>query len=326
MIRRAVFAARRLTPAVAGLLCAALPSFVAAQGIELPPGARQLAERATALGSYAVPLGPASDDGVPERQVEGQILRRSWRISGDATVLQVLAPLRAQLVEAGYELLYQCPARSCGGFDFRFDIEVIPAPDMTVDVSNFSFLSAEHPDGRIVTLLVSRSGNATFVQVIEVTPEGLSTPVITDGITPASGGTDAAPTIALPLIGAAELITGLRRNGRAVLADLEFETGAVTLGAKPYDSLAALAEFLIQNPDFDVLLVGHTDTVGSLEQNIAISERRADAVRRRLLADSAVGGARVAVAGAGFMAPLTTNLTPEGREANRRVEVVLIRR
>ncbi|ATG44604.1 outer memrane protein OmpA-like protein [Phaeobacter piscinae] len=326
MIRRAVLTSRWLAPVLAGLFCAGLPLGVAAQGINLPAGARQLAERATALGSYAVPLGPASDDGVPERQVEGQILRRSWRVSGDSTVLQILAPLRAQLVAAGYELLYQCPARSCGGFDFRFDIEVIPAPDMTVDVSNYSFVSAEHPDGRIVTLLVSRSGNATFVQVIEVTPEGDSAPVLTDGTSPADGGSDAAPTAALPLIGAAELITGLRRNGRAVLADLEFETGAVTLGAKPYDSLTALAEFLIQNPDFDVLLVGHTDTVGSLTQNIAISERRADAVRRRLLADSAVDRARVAVAGAGFMAPLTTNLTPEGREANRRVEVVLIRR
>ncbi|ATF17225.1 OmpA family protein [Phaeobacter gallaeciensis] len=326
MIGRAVLAGRWLMPALAGLLCAALPSLATAQGINLPAGARQLAERATALGSYAVPLGPASDDGVPERQVEGQILRRSWRISGDATVLQVLAPLRAQLIENGFELLYQCPARSCGGFDFRFDIEVIPAPDMTVDIGNYSFVSAEHPDGRIVSLLVSRSGNATFVQVIEVTPAGVSPPIITDGSSRVDGSSDAAPATALPLIGAAELITGLRRNGRAVLADLEFETGAVTLGAKPYDSLTALAEFLIQNPDFDVLLVGHTDTVGSLTQNIAISERRADAVRRRLLADSAVDPGRVSVAGAGFMAPLTTNLTPEGREANRRVEVVLIRR
>ncbi|MFV1441475.1 MULTISPECIES: OmpA family protein [unclassified Phaeobacter] len=326
MIRRAVLAARRLTPAVAGLLCAALPSLVAAQGIELPPGARQLAERPTALGSYAVPLGAASDDGVPERQVEGQILRRSWRISGDSTVLQVLAPLRAQLVDAGYDLLFQCPARSCGGFDFRFDIEVIPAPDMTVDVSNFSFLSAEHLDGRIVTLLVSRSGNATFVQMIEVRPAETASAAPRDDTATTASQPEEAPIVAPPLVGAAELIERLRRNGRAVLADLEFETGAVALGAKPYASLAALAEFLSQNPDYSVLLVGHTDTVGSLSQNIALSERRADAVRTRLLEEGDLEPGRVSVAGAGFMAPLTSNLSPEGREANRRVEVVLIAR
>ncbi|MFS4580955.1 OmpA family protein [Phaeobacter sp. C3_T13_0] len=307
-------------------LCVALPSYVMAQEVELPPGARQLAERVTALGSYAVPLGAASDGGVPARQVEGHILRRSWRIYGDATVLQVLAPLREQLVESGFELLYQCLARSCGGFDFRFDIEVIPTPDMMVDVSNYSFVAAEHSDGRIVTLLVSRSGNAAFVQAIEVQPTGTEAPAVAGNTL--AGGDESAETngdaTAQPLIGAAELIDHLRRNGRAVLADLEFETGAAALEAKPYDSLTALTAFLSDNPDYSVLLVGHTDTVGRLSQNVTLSERRAAAVRERLLEESTLDPGRVSVAGAGFMAPLTSNLSPEGREANRRVEVVLI--
>lgn len=317
-----------ITAWLAAFSLAGIPAH--AQGVELPVGARQLAERPTALGTYAVPLGPVNGStgghlgiGVPTREVEGRILRRSWRLSGDATVLQVLAPLRAQLVEAGFEPLYQCPAQTCGGFDFRFAIEVIPAPDMAVDISNYSFLSAEHPDGRIVTLLVSRSGNATYVQVIEVTPTTAATGT---GVVIAPDDTAEGPPPQPALIGEADLITRLTQSGHAVLGDLEFETGAVELGAKPYDSLAALSSFLQDNTEFDILLVGHTDTVGSLDQNIAISERRADAVRRRLLEDSTVDRARIAVAGAGYMAPLTSNQTPAGREANRRVEVVLIPR
>ncbi|WP_293574683.1 OmpA family protein [Phaeobacter sp.] len=311
------------------------PSLGSAQSVQLPVGARQLSERATALGSYALPLGPAVERRVPSREVEGRILRRSWRLSGDATVLQILAPLRAQLEADGFEILFQCAARSCGGFDFRFDIETIPAPDMTIDIGKFNFLSAENADGRIVTLLVSRSGRATYVQAIEVTPTTASASgaaiggaaISAQGASSATG--DAAGQLqpeqtGQGVLGQTDPITLLQDFGHAVLADLEFDPGAVTLGARPYASLAALTAYLQANPTATILLVGHTDTVGSLAQNVAISEQRAQAVRARMLVDSDLEPARIAVAGAGFMAPRTSNQTAAGREVNRRVEVVLI--
>jgi len=73
-----------------------------------------------------------------------------------------------------------------------------------------------------------------------------------------------------------------------------------------------------------IALVGHTDTVGGLQGNIALSRERAQAVRQRLIDDYDIAPERVEAEGTGYLAPLATNRTAEGREANRRVEAVLL--
>jgi len=75
-----------------------------------------------------------------------------------------------------------------------------------------------------------------------------------------------------------------------------------------------------------ILIVGHTDTVGNLEDNIALSQRRAEAVKEALVENYDIDPDRVQVVGAGYMAPIASNLTALGREKNRRVEVVLTSR
>jgi OOP family OmpA-OmpF porin len=78
---------------------------------------------------------------VPVAQVEGRVTRMGWRLEGDSgTTLQHMAPLRAQIAEAGYETLLDCETDGCGGFDFRFGIEVMPAPDMYVRLGDLRFL------------------------------------------------------------------------------------------------------------------------------------------------------------------------------------------
>lgn len=48
-------------------------------------------------------------------------------------------PLRDQLIEAGYDVVLDCDQNTCGGFDFRFGTEVLPAPDMYVNIRAFRF-------------------------------------------------------------------------------------------------------------------------------------------------------------------------------------------
>ena len=70
--------------------------------------------------------------------------------------------------------------------------------------------------------------------------------------------------------------------------------------------------------------MGHTDNVGSLDANIALSRSRAEAVRARLIEAHGVDGARIEARGIGYLAPAAANDTAEGRETNRRVEAVLL--
>lgn len=283
---------------------------------QLPAGSLALGHRETALGTYALPIGPFSTSGIPMRLAEGHILRRTWQLRGDSTVLQVLDPLRQQLVEQGYEILFQCAARQCGGFDFRFGIEVVPAPDMMVSLSDYHFLALSRPTQNeaqqsVASLLVSRSGTASYVQLIEVTPSDQTPLELT--------ATDLPP--ATPVT---PLATELLQQGRAVLQGVVFNTGDAALGQAAISSLEELSAFLAAEPQARVLIVGHTDTIGSLSDNIALSQRRAESVRENLVSQHGIDAARVEVAGAGYMAPIASNLTAQGRESNRRVEAVLI--
>ena len=96
------------------------------------------------------------------------------------------------------------------------------------------------------------------------------------------------------------------------------------LGKGPFASVQSLADFLLAHPDISVAVVGHTDSVGSQDINIALSRQRAAAVRQRLIDAYDVDPAQVQAEGMGYLAPVASNLTAEGRELNRRVEAVLL--
>ena len=121
----------------------------------------------------------------------------------------------------------------------------------------------------------------------------------------------------------ASLSNQLEQVGRAVLGDLSFETGSAQLAQGDYASLRALAEYLATTPSRTVALVGHTDSSGGLEANIALSKRRAASVLERLVSVYGADRAQLEAEGMGYLAPLSSNLTEAGRTANRRVEVIV---
>ena len=98
---------------------------------------------------------------------------------------------------------------------------------------------------------------------------------------------------------------------------------SATLNEGDYASLAAVAAWLQANPDGTIALVGHTDASGSLAANTALSERRAEAVAEVLVETYGADRNRIAAEGVGFLAPRATNQTEEGRQKNRRVEVIV---
>ncbi len=293
------------------ILCAAFAAGPAlSQELTLPASARQLSERVSELDSYDLPTGVFANGAVPSKTVEGRVERRTWGIqSGSATTLQILAPLRDQIEAQGYKITMECEAQKCGGFDFRFGTEVVPTPDMYVAIHDYRFLTAER-DGTVFSLLISRNPPDGFIQLIRVTPADVKAepPLV---VVEAPSGPE-------------PVLDDLERDGHVILNDLEFQTGSAALGAGPFASLKSLADFLTDNPEMRLALVGHTDDTGALQSNIALSKKRAEAVRDRLISGYSVAGDRIEAQGVGYLAPLTSNLTPEGRDRNRRVEAVLL--
>ena len=301
-----------------GLLLVGVPAF--ALTLELPGKVIGEKERSAVPGSYALPLAPFDGSAVPSRAAEGALDQRAFELEAPGlTTLAVLAPLREQVLAGGFTLLLDCESRACGGFDFRFATDVLPEPWMHVDIGDFRFLSAERK-GEALSILVSRGAASIFVQVTRVTPVAApnlsaSAPINFDTKPVAQAG-KADPATAM--IGPA-----LDDRGSAVLDDLVFASGSAALSEGEYASLSALAAWLTANPGATIALVGHTDAAGSLAANIALSQRRAEAVAEALVALHAVDPARMAAEGAGFLAPRATNQTDAGRQLNRRVEVVV---
>ncbi|QDC11331.1 OmpA family protein [Oceanicola sp. D3] len=307
--------------------------------LEFPAGARQTAEQVESFGSYRVAISPFRNGDIQSLWAEGQVRQQAWQVqTRGMTTLQLLAPLREQVEAAGFEVIFECEARECGGFDFRYATENIPEPDMHVDLGDYRFMAAhrmgeERPE--YVSFLVSRSSGRGFVQITRVGPEEAEADVLVastknpdiaapdlavepdqDEVAGPPVGLTAPSTTAMPLTQQLEI------HGRAVLEDLDFPTGSSRLEAGDYTSLDLLAGYLKTHPERSVVLVGHTDAEGSLAGNIALSKKRAGAVQARLTA-LGVPGSQIKAEGVGFLSPLTSNLTEKGRQANRRVEAIL---
>ena len=117
-----------------------------------------------------------------------------------------------------------------------------------------------------------------------------------------------------------------RRTGQGIV--LSFGAGLFASGkaalkpgaAREFDKLVA---FLKQHSERNVRIEGHTDSTGSDTLNLSLSKRRADAVRRALIAEG-ISGTRITTKGYGETRPVADNTIEAGRRKNRRVEVIIL--
>jgi outer membrane protein OmpA-like peptidoglycan-associated protein len=106
------------------------------------------------------------------------------------------------------------------------------------------------------------------------------------------------------------------------MSDVLFDTGSYTLKPGAREKLAKISGILLAYPSLKVQVEGHTDSVGSDDFNQRLSEQRAESVREYLV-DQQVPANAVTAFGFGKTKPIATNDTAEGRQQNRRVELVV---
>ena len=285
--------------------------------------AKQTFSEEIASATYELPIGPFTNGRIKTNLTRGTLLKRAWEIkNANETVMSLKGSLREQFQEAGFEILYECENDICGGFDFRFHTDILPDPQMHIDLGNYNFFSARRVLGQkteFASCFVSRGGLSLFFQFILISDKDLpevkigSINRIDDAVTDLS--MSSKKTIQ-------ELLNEL---GSAVLSDVEFKAGSSELKDLDYASLMDLANYLNANKDLKVVLVGHTDAEGDLDRNVKLSEERAEAVANRLISKFDIRSDRVSFEGIGFLSPRATNQSAEGRNNNRRVEVILLK-
>jgi outer membrane protein OmpA-like peptidoglycan-associated protein len=118
-----------------------------------------------------------------------------------------------------------------------------------------------------------------------------------------------------------------RREARGLivnLSDVLFDFNQASLKPGAREKLSKLAGILLAYPgSYHIEVEGHTDAVGSQDYNQRLSEDRAQSVSSYLLRAGIASDRVVAVRGFGKQRPVATNDTPEGRQMNRRVEIVI---
>jgi chemotaxis protein MotB len=119
------------------------------------------------------------------------------------------------------------------------------------------------------------------------------------------------------------------KNGKVYVSlqeSLLFPSGSAMVNPKGKEALGKLAEVLNTNPDINVNIEGHTDSIpirNRFEDNWALSTARATSIVRILTKDYKVDPVRVEASGHSSYDPVESNSTPDGRAKNRRTEIIL---
>lgn len=120
------------------------------------------------------------------------------------------------------------------------------------------------------------------------------------------------------------------KNGRVYVSmqeSLLFPSGSAVVNPRGKEALGTLAAALNQNPNINIMVEGHTDSVAiktaKYEDNWALSVGRSTAITRILTNDYSVAPTRITATGRSQFEPIADNMSPEGRARNRRTEIIL---
>jgi OmpA-OmpF porin, OOP family len=247
----------------------------------------------------------AFKDGKPAdaRRLEGRVTRIAYRTNPGPSILEVSRNFETQLAKDGFETMLACDTDACGGIPFTEAIDVLPVPQMWVDGFSYRYYAGRKSDGARETyaaVVVSKNNDNITAQLV-VTQIG---------------------EIANKMVDAAAMAKGLGEKGHVALYGIYFDTDKAMIKPESWPTLTEIAKLLTGQPALNVVIVGHTDSQGSFEHNMMLSRQRAEAVAAELVRAHKIAAARLRTAGVGFLAPVGSNASADGRALNRRVDLV----
>jgi len=121
-------------------------------------------------------------------------------------------------------------------------------------------------------------------------------------------------------------LTVYQKNGKVYVQleeSLLFKSGSSKLDKKGEEAIIKLAEVLAKNEGIEILVEGHTDNVGTVDYNWELSSQRALAIVKIIQKNTEIDSERITAAGRCMFVPVASNDTEEGRQKNRRSEIIL---
>ena len=247
-------------------------------------------------------------------ELEGKVTRILYSTPGSRSAFEIFRNYETALKSAGFKTLYACNTTECTS---RIRWVVIPPARKFSKVEkrngrfdlaqNYHYLAAEAstPKGNVyVALLVAedrrpRFSPSTLLEVVETTE--MDTGMVA--------------------VNADAIGEGLETTGHMAIYGIYFDTGSDQIKPESASTLAEITKLLGQKSALKLLVVGHTDNQGGYDMNMDLSGRRAASVVKALVAQG-IAANRLRPAGVGYLSPVASNDTEDGRAKNRRVELV----
>ncbi len=274
----------------------------------------------TDFDELVVPTGPWDGSELESREsLEGEVIRMSYTFDDPSTsTLRIKRSYLQALEERDFEILYTASGSELSASDGR--LFFVHGSDLfTRGARGCCRLSNRNHDIRYIA---ARSADGSvLVGIAAFNARRVDGPAVSLAVVTSSEMDDAMEHQPLS---AGEMASGLVEDGRVAIQNILFAFDSDEILPESAESLAAIAELLGDQGELELLVVGHTDSVGDFDYNLRLSMERAAAVVEALVQQHGIERARLTPAGAGMMAPVTSNRTDAGRAENRRVELVEI--
>lgn len=272
---------------------------------------------------------PNSTDPKEVRKVEGRVYRTTYVLpnleSGKRSTLEIARNYEATFKEKGFQPLWsggQAEIRN-GPPSQYYTIPELDNQLVTTGVKERRYFCMEKSGLYVAVFIAARSWDHLLREKSEFNRWKKDVSIPENAVVVQVDFVDTRPMEEKMVhISAEEMQKSLRASGKVALYGILFDFNKADIKPESEPTLKEMAALLKADATLRVLVVGHTDNVGTFDFNEDLSKRRARAVVAELSTKHGIAAARLTPLGAAFMAPVTTNSTEEGRALNRRVELV----
>ncbi len=273
---------------------------------------------------FNLPLSKLNDAEIKKEYInddliaEGQLSKHLYIAPDDHSPLEIFRNYETAVKKAGFEIIAKKEGEVSAAFSRRLYEQV--------DFNNsrnttFEGLDPAEKGAYYLTAKQSRAEGEVYLSIFTARhgfygggwPDGL--PVVYQTIVEEKD-------LDSDLISVSGVMKDIQSRGKASIQGIYFEHDSANIKAESQENIEKIAELLNENPELELYVVGHTDYTGSLEYNMDLSERRAEALVERLVSEYNIVEERLIPAGVGPLSPELTNETETGRAENRRVVLV----
>ena len=311
------FVIRPLVIALISSACAATPALAqpneARPAVDPPAHAKPVSSDRQDFATYPLITDRIAQRGgingniSATRTVEGALSRVTYELADNADLDEIAAGYAQRLGTAGFDILYECEGGDCGPTFLR------ASPGYRVAAERFR--SATDGQRYLAARKADSSGDVYVGIQVATTNVGVSAQVDTLRVKPREIGAIS--------VNAAQMANDLDTKGRVALYGIFFNTDSAEVKPESRPTLSEIAKLMAERPTLRLLVVGHTDSRGTFDYNIDLSQRRAGAVVDTLATRYGVERERLKPWGVGYAVPRASNNSDVGKSQNRRVELVV---